>query len=305
MYPFPYGQNFSTSIPQYGNDPTPTNVQESPLSQFSTFDSRDVIDLNENNIEVEEIQDIRDNNVQWKWEEDKLLISAWLNVSIDPLVGTDQKGDTFWERIHQYCEESDPGLIIRGTVAIRKRWQRINERAQKYGACFEKAQKIVGSGSNMDDIIEKAHLLHKTHYGKKCNFDKHWSELRRQPKWRAPTTNSGSTKRTKLSDSGAYSSSANNETPDDNNIVESPVRPKGTKATKRKGKGKKKVIDVDAERYEEMTSVQCRKLSLLEEFNKNHVKEMNLKIIMADTSIMTEAQREVHAKLVEEIRRGN
>ncbi|KAL1802204.1 hypothetical protein ACET3Z_030851 [Daucus carota] len=98
---------------------------------------------------------------------------------------------------------------------------------------------------------------------------------------------------------------ANNETPDDNNIVESPVRPKGTKATKRKGKGKKKVIDVDAERYEEMTSVQCRKLSLLEEFNKNHVKEMNLKIIMADTSIMTEAQREVHAKLVEEIRRRN
>ncbi|XP_074328448.1 uncharacterized protein LOC141666358 [Apium graveolens] len=162
----------------------------------------------------------------------------------------------------------------------------------------------------MDNIIEEAHVEHKTRYGKKCNFDKYWSELRRQPKWRPPTTNSGSTKRTKLSDSGAYSSSANNETPNDDNIVESLVRPKGAKAAKRKGKGKKKVMDVDAARYEEMTSVQCRRLALLEEFNKNHEKEMANKereieanIIKADTSLMTEAQREVHTEMVDEIRR--
>ena len=35
--------------------------------------------------------------LQWKWVEDKLLVSAWLNVSIDPLVGTDQKAEAFWE----------------------------------------------------------------------------------------------------------------------------------------------------------------------------------------------------------------
>ena len=43
-------------------------------------------------------------------------------------------------------------------------------------------------------------------------------------------------KRTKLSDIVAYSSSANNETPTSTNDVESPIIPKGTKATKRKGK---------------------------------------------------------------------
>ena len=37
---------------------------------------------------------------QWKWDEDELLISAWLNVSTDPMIGTDQKGETFWERIN-------------------------------------------------------------------------------------------------------------------------------------------------------------------------------------------------------------
>ncbi|XP_074344447.1 uncharacterized protein LOC141683609 [Apium graveolens] len=162
----------------------------------------------------------------------------------------------------------------------------------------------------MTNIVKRAHSLHKTTFGKKSNFEFHWSELRSQPKWRGPTINSGSTKRTKLSDFGAYLSSGNNEIPDDNNIVESPVHPKGTKAAKRKGKGKKKIMDLDVERYEEMTLVQCRKLSLLEEFNKNHEREieakdmeMELKIIMADTSIMTKAQLELHASLIDEIRR--
>ncbi|XP_074325375.1 uncharacterized protein LOC141662739 [Apium graveolens] len=102
---------------------------------------------------------------------------------------------------------------------------------------FNRAQRIVGSGSNLDDIIEQAHILHLAKYKKKSNFDNHWRELRRQPKWRTPG-NSASSKRTKLSDSGHYSSSGNNDTPTNENVAESPVRPKGTKAAKRKGKGK-------------------------------------------------------------------
>lgn len=41
------------------------------------------------------------------------------------------------------------------------------------------------------------------------------------------------------------------------------------KISKEKSKGKKKFMDVDVERYEETVLVQYRKLSLLEEFNKN------------------------------------
>ena len=71
--------------------------------------------------------------------EDKLLISSWLNVSIDPLIGTDQKGEAIWDRIQNYCEESNLGLIKREVIAIKKRWQQINEGAQRYGACYEEA----------------------------------------------------------------------------------------------------------------------------------------------------------------------
>lgn len=100
----------------------------------------------------------------------------------------------------------------------------------------------MGSGTNLDNIIAAAHGFHKTKYNKKFNFDKHWNDLKRHPKWRQPKeTNNGSAKRTKFSDFGNYSSLMN-ETPTDENVVESPVRPKGTKAAKRDGKKRQSLM---------------------------------------------------------------
>ena len=222
-----------------------------------------------------------------------------MNVSTDPIIGADQKGEAFWDRIRQYCEESNPGLIKRGAIAIKKRWQRINEGAQKYGSCYEQAERRVGSGSNLDNIIEAAHDLHKAKYKKKSNFELHWNELRRQPKWRAPTPSGGSGKRTKLSDSGAYSTSGNDET--NENIVESPVRPKGTKAAK-KGKGKAKTRKDMQDEYEELKADNIRKLNLIDKFNHVRQKDIDSRLLMADTTIMTDAQREIYDKMLAEVK---
>lgn len=35
-------------------------------------------------------------------KEDKLLVSAWLNISTDPVLGTNQNRGTFWSRVHEY-----------------------------------------------------------------------------------------------------------------------------------------------------------------------------------------------------------
>ncbi|XP_074356477.1 glutathione S-transferase T3-like [Apium graveolens] len=201
IHNFSYGSNFSH--PNLGNQQTATNNQNSPYSQNSFFDTTNIIYLND---DVNELDDPRGGATQWTWTEDKLLISAWLNVSIDPLIGADKKG------------------------------------AQQYGACYEEVVRKIGSGTNLENKIAAAHDFHKNKYNKKSNFEKHWNDLKRHPKWRQPKktsigTNSGSAKKTKLSDSRNYSSSMN-ETPTDENVVESPVRPNGTKAAKRKGKGK-------------------------------------------------------------------
>ncbi|XP_074342065.1 uncharacterized protein LOC141679468 [Apium graveolens] len=74
----------------------------------------------------------------------------------------------------------------------------------------------------MANIIEGAHDIHKTKHKKKSNFEFRWNELRRKPKWKTPISSCGSGKRTKLSDSGVYSTSGNDDTHE--NIMESPQR---------------------------------------------------------------------------------
>ncbi|XP_074371353.1 uncharacterized protein LOC141712344 [Apium graveolens] len=115
---FAYGSNFQTIPPHFGNQQTPTTNQNSPHSQSSFIDATNVIDLND---DVNEFDDTQKDITQWCWNENQLLISAWLNVSTDPLIGADQKGEAFWDRIQKYHEVSNLGLIKRGVVAIKKR----------------------------------------------------------------------------------------------------------------------------------------------------------------------------------------
>ena len=119
---------------------------------------------------------------------------------------------------------------------MKKWWHRINVRAQRFGACHDQAYRRIGSGSNDNDIIELAHKLFEAIENKKCNCVRHWNELRREQKWRSQSTQSGGSKRMKINASEAYSSSSNSETPVGEEIgIESPVRPRGTKASKGKG----------------------------------------------------------------------
>ncbi|XP_074352315.1 glutathione S-transferase T2-like [Apium graveolens] len=196
---------------------------------------------------------------------------------------------------------------------MKKGGNRINDGAQKFGACYEKAMKLVGSGSNLKTISDKTHELHLTRCSKKSNFDRHWFELRSQPKWRTPSTTESS-KRTKLSHSGNYSSSGINDTPTNENVVESPVRPQGTKAAKRREKRKAGTVEADEE-YEELRGNACRKLNLMQELNQSRQleletrqedieakqSEMDLQVILANTTKMSDAQRMAHSKMLEKI----
>ncbi|RYR24366.1 hypothetical protein Ahy_B02g057867 [Arachis hypogaea] len=55
-----------------------------------------------------------------------MLISAWLNILTDLIVGIDQKGETFWSRIHSYCVEFCSDMTMR-VVTYKKRWYKINK----------------------------------------------------------------------------------------------------------------------------------------------------------------------------------
>ncbi|RYR73317.1 hypothetical protein Ahy_A02g007678 [Arachis hypogaea] len=187
----------------------------------------------------QDITHLRQDNIEHQhWKEDEMLISAWLNISTDPIVGTDQK--EFYSN------------VTRGVVACKKRWYKINKAIAQFAGCYDQTR----SGSNADYIKELAYKLYSTNYGQKsllrgiriCFV---WSK---NGEAKLPTQNGGS-KRSKISAIGAYLSSSNSKTPfADETSVDSCVRPQGSKNNKRKdikNVREKKLMDRKKEREEE------------------------------------------------------
>ncbi|XP_057719317.1 uncharacterized protein LOC130933714 [Arachis stenosperma] len=114
--------------------------------------------------------------------------------------------------------------------------------------------------------------------------------LQLEQKWRSQLpTQSGGSKRTKVSATGAYSSSSNPETPlADEPGMDSPVRPQGSKKSKRKGKEKAQM----SEDFSKKKSSVVKKLSLMEDFK--NVRENEL----MDRKKEREEEREHRAKIM-------
>ncbi|XP_016192601.1 uncharacterized protein LOC107633496 [Arachis ipaensis] len=132
--------------------------------------------------------------------------------------------------------------------------------------------------------------------------------LRLEKKWRSQLpTQSGGSKRTKVSATGAYSSSSNPETPlADKTGVDSPVCPQGTKKSKRKGNKKAQM----SEELGKRKSSVIKKLSLMDDIknvrekelmNKKKEREMDMQILNVDTSTMSEKRRALHEIACEKI----
>lgn len=49
---------------------------------------------------------------KWIPADDEVLISAWLNTSKDPIVGTSQKAGTFWQRVGEYYAGSPHAIEL-------------------------------------------------------------------------------------------------------------------------------------------------------------------------------------------------
>ncbi|MED6139331.1 Glutathione S-transferase theta-1 [Stylosanthes scabra] len=110
----------------------------------------------------------------------------------------------------------------------------------QFTGCYDQATRNIRSGSNANDIKELAYNIYSSNYGQKFTFERHLDVLCLEQKWRNQvSTQSGGSKRTKVSATGACSLSSNPETPiaEDAGVYSS-VHPQGSKKSKRRGKWK-------------------------------------------------------------------
>ena len=88
----------------------------------------------------------------WCSDEDKVLIAAWANTSLD-IVGTDQNRDAYWARISEYYNtHKESSWPERNPNAINCRYTLINRETSKFCGCL---QYILNKEESGTTIAEK------------------------------------------------------------------------------------------------------------------------------------------------------
>ncbi|KAG6641642.1 glutathione S-transferase T3-like [Carya illinoinensis] len=117
-------------------------------------------------------------------KENNLLVSAWLNISIDAIRSTDQKSTQMWERITTfYHEYKKPNIANRSEGSLMNRWSTIQKLTNKFCAYIAQVESLHPSGATEQDKIEKAKVLYKEIVGSNFTMEHCWCLLRHQPKW--------------------------------------------------------------------------------------------------------------------------
>ncbi|KAJ9558025.1 hypothetical protein OSB04_012639 [Centaurea solstitialis] len=191
---------------------------------------------------------------KWETREDIVLMSGWVFVSVEPTRGKNQKKEKFWTRVREYYEqtraENPEGLGIRNDNQMKSHYARLNEVANKWIDAYREAYRQKMSEMSTKDVEKEAHAIFEMG-GSKFNDLIVFNEVMcKHPKWDlqlgSNTTRSrphievddeesgGSTKRSRTSEEGDYSTETNQESL---NASASKVQcPMGRDAAKRKRK---------------------------------------------------------------------
>ena len=86
-------------------------------------------------------------------DEDELLVSAWLNVSLDPVKGVDQSRTTYWKRIHAYFHAHKEFISDRSQGSLMNRWSGIQHDVNIFAGCLSKIEAKNQSGLSIDDKV--------------------------------------------------------------------------------------------------------------------------------------------------------
>ncbi|XP_050890682.1 glutathione S-transferase T3 [Lathyrus oleraceus] len=285
MYPIPQmnsnSMEFSTQVPPFSTKVPPFSTQVGTEKE-------------------ERIVVKKRSREQFTREEDILLIQSWLNVSKDPIVGVDQKAESFWLRIAASYNQYRGQLREKLGGQLKCRWHRINGMVQKFVGCYKIALKGKKSGTSETDVMADAHAIFAQDQGTTFNLEYAWRLLKDEAKWRIVEESIGSS--AKITET--YASGASSENPDTTSSYEfnssSPMeRPMGQKAAKRKGKASKiPNATQDAKNKRAIT------MDRLAQAKEDELELRVVQMMMKDTSTMNGSQRDIHEKYCNKMKKN-
>ncbi|CAL5330963.1 unnamed protein product [Camellia sinensis] len=84
-------------------------------------------------------------------EEDNLLVSAWLNISLDAIHRNEQKHKTYWNRVWEYFHKYKTFTSERNHNSLMNRWSTIQLGTNKFCGFFAQIESMHQSGVNEQD----------------------------------------------------------------------------------------------------------------------------------------------------------
>ncbi|KAL6560578.1 hypothetical protein OROGR_004137 [Orobanche gracilis] len=118
-------------------------------------------------------------------DEDKLLVSAWLNTSLDPVIGTNMKGGTFWKRVETYyMQEKKNEWQPRTLSSLNHRWSAIQHAVNKFCGFLTQVEGRNRSGVTHEDNIQAARKMYSSFTKGPFRFDHCWDLWKNEAKWK-------------------------------------------------------------------------------------------------------------------------
>ncbi|XP_062204912.1 glutathione S-transferase T3-like [Phragmites australis] len=263
-------------------------------------------------------------------KEDNMLVSAWLEVSLDAIQGNEQSRATYWQRITDYFHENKDFASDRNSNSLQHRWSIILEGVNRFCGCYVQIQNRRQSGVTEQDKVMHACELYKSKDPKGRSFGllHCWNILQHEQKWKDRCVQ----KKQKTSSTGSLSSTPETneshlEDDGEGHTSEPVVRPGGRKAEKeRQRRGKNPVSPGDnlymealenmwakkkeaealkevakKERYDERLALEKKKIELKEQDIALRRRIEDDKVMNMDLSGMSERQRQYYTSLQDEI----
>ncbi|OEL20931.1 hypothetical protein BAE44_0018050 [Dichanthelium oligosanthes] len=91
--------------------------------------------------------------------EDKVLTSAFLNVTRDPIVGANQPSSTYWQRVSTYYHENLPNCRPRTNVSLTHRWSYIANHCSRFTSYMAEQNRHIESGKTEEDRVRNYAML--------------------------------------------------------------------------------------------------------------------------------------------------
>ena len=86
-------------------------------------------------------------------DEDLLLISAWLNISMDAVHGTEQNSEKIWAKIWEYFCANNTYGTTRSSSSLLSRWGNINREISRFAGFMAKIEARNRSGATDEDKV--------------------------------------------------------------------------------------------------------------------------------------------------------